>query len=240
MKKLVSLVLAVILAMTVCVSVLAAPNGFVESPSNQKGPEVIEGDGIVVTPFGDRDDLPDDVRQTLEDAYNSILNAENLGELSEALEDLANQLNVPIKNLVVSELFNISYENGKEDNEGKFTITLKDDSLGDFFALMKYEDGKWILVDDAKAFDNNKLSFTAGKLPSPFAIVVNSDGTTNSTDDQVPQTGDNSRVFGAVALCAGSVIALAGVYFIFKLLTCYKFTNKQIVFHNATPYDKIL
>ncbi len=216
MKKFVSIMLAVILAMTVCVSALAAPNGFVESPSNQKAPEVIEGDGIVVTPFGDRDQLPDDVREALEDAYNSILNADNLGDLCEALENLANQLGVPVKNLVVSELFELSYESGKQDEDGKYVVTLKDDSFKDFFALMKYENGKWILVDDAKLADGNKLSFTAGKLPSPFAVVVNPNGTGSDSDSQVPQTGDNSRVFGAVAVCAGSVIALAGVYFVFK------------------------
>lgn len=217
MKKLVSIVLAVILATTVCVSALAAPNGFVESPSNQKGPEIIEGDGIVVTPFGDRDELPDDVRDVLEEAYNSILNADNLGDLCEALEDLANELGVPVKNLVVSELFELSYENGEQDKAGNFVVTLKDDSFKDFFALMKYEDGKWVLIDDAKLGDGNKLSFTAGKLPAPFAVVVNPNGSNSGdADNEVPQTGDNSRVFTAVAICAGSVIALAGVYFVFK------------------------
>ena len=39
----------------------------------------------------------------LEAAYNSILNADNLGDLSEALEDLANELNVPVKFVGVGE-----------------------------------------------------------------------------------------------------------------------------------------
>lgn len=217
MKKLVSVLVAVILAATVCVSALAAPNGFVESPSNQTGPEIIDGDGIVVTPFGDRDDLPEDVREALEEAYNSILNADNLGELSEALENLANELGVPVQNLVVSELFELSYESGEQDSEGNFVVTLKDESFKDFFALMKYEDGKWVLVDDAKLGEGNKLSFTAGSLPAPFAVVINTDSANDGTaDNEVPATGDNTNVLSAVAICAVSVIALAGVYFVFK------------------------
>ena len=215
MKKLVSVVLAIVLAMTMCVSVLAAPNGFVESPSNQKGPEIVDGDGIVVTPFGDRDELPDDIREVLEEAYNSILNADNLGDLSEALEDLANELNVPVKNLVVSELFELSYESGEQGSDGKLTVTLKDDSFKDFFGLIKYENGKWVLIEDAKV-NGNKLTFTAGKLPAPFAIVVNPDGGDIGADDEVPATGDTTNVLGAVAICAASVVALAGVYFVFK------------------------
>lgn len=215
MKKLVSVVLAIVLAMTMCVSVLAAPNGFVESPSNQKGPEIVEGDNIVVTPFGDRDELPDDVRDALEEAYNDILNADNLGDLSEALEDFANELNVPVKNLVVSELFDLSYESGEQGSDGKLTVTLKDDSFKDFFGLIKYENGKWTLVEDAK-LNGDKLTFTAGKLPAPFAIVVNPDGGDIGADDEVPATGDTTNVLGAVAICAASVVALAGVYFVFK------------------------
>lgn len=215
MKKLVSVVLAIVLAMTMCVSVLAAPNGFVESPSNQKGPEIVDGDNIVVTPFGDRDELPDDVRDALEKAYNDILNADNLGDLSEALEDLANELNVPVKNLVVSELFDLSYESGEQGSDGKLTVTLKDDSFKDFFGLIKYENGKWTLVEDAK-LNGDKLTFTAGKLPAPFAIVVNPDGGDIGADDEVPATGDTTNVLGAVAICAASVVALAGVYFVFK------------------------
>ena len=215
MKKLVSVVLAIVLAMTMCVSALAAPNGFVESPSNQKGPEIVDGDNIVVTPFGDRDKLPDDVRDALEDAYNSILNVDNLGDLSETLEDLANELNVPVKNLVVSELFELSYESGEQGSDGKLTVTLKDDSFKDFFGLIKYENGKWTLVEDAK-LNGDKLTFTAGKLPAPFAIVVNPDGGDIGADDEVPATGDTTNVLGAVAICAASVVALAGVYFVFK------------------------
>lgn len=215
MKKLVSVVLAIVLAMTMCVSVLAAPNGFVESPSNQKGPEIVDGDNIVVTPFGDRDELPDDVRDALEEAYNDILNADNIGDLSEALEDFANELNVPVKNLVVSELFDLSYESGEQGSDGKLTVTLKDDSFKDFFGLIKYENGKWTLVEDAK-LNGDKLTFTAGKLPAPFAIVVNPDGGDIGADDEVPATGDTTNVLGAVAICAASVVALAGVYFVFK------------------------
>ena len=216
MKKLVSVLIALILALTVSLSVLAAPNGFVESPSNQTGPELIGGDNIVLTPFGDKDKLPDDVRDTLEDSYNSILNADNLGEICEALEELAKQVGVPVENLVVSELFELSYESGKEDNDGKYVVTLKDDTFEDFFALMKYEDGKWVLVDDAKTSDGNKLTFTAGELPSPFAVVINPNGGSGGDDSVVPPTGDSNNIFG-VAVAGGVALAtLTGVYFVFK------------------------
>lgn len=217
MKKFVSVLVALILAMTVCVSALAAPNGFVESPSKPGGPTIEEGDNVILTPFGDRDELPDDIRQALEEAYNTILNAGNLGDICEALEEIAKQIGVPVKNLVVSELFELTYESGEQGVDGKFVVTLKDDSFDDFFALMKYEDGKWIVVEDAKANDN-KLSFTAGKLPAPFAVVVNPDDANNggSQDDIVPPTGDNTNAVGAVIICIGSIVVLGGVYFVFK------------------------
>lgn len=216
MKKLISVVLVLILAVTLSVSALAAPNGFVESPTNQKGPDVVEGEGIVVTPFGDRDDLPEEVRQALEEAYNAILNAGNLGEISQGLSELAQTTGIPVQNLVVSELFDISPEDVQQGEDGKFHVTLKDDSLDDFFGLIQYVDGNWTLVEDAKVEDG-KLTFTATNLPSPFAIVVNPDSNNSGdSDDVVPPTGESDDIVRAVVIGGVSLVSLAGVYFVFK------------------------
>lgn len=215
MKKLISVVLALVLALTLSVSALAAPNGFVESPTNQKGPEVVEGEGIVLTPFGDRDNLTDEERKALEDAYNSILNADNLGEICEALDELAKQTGIPVEDLIVSELFNISPEDASDNGDGKYNVTLKDDSLGDFFALMQYVDGKWNLVGDAKVEDG-KLTFVATDLAAPFAIVVNPNGDDGNSDDIVPPTGEDNGMVTAIAIGGVSLVSLAGVYFVFK------------------------
>ena len=224
MKKFFSVCVALVLATILGVSALAAPSGFVESPSNKNNPVIVEGNNIVVTPFGDRDDLPEEIRQMLEEAYNSILNSDNLGDLCEGLEELANSTSIPVGNLAVSDLFELTFEDGTTNEDGSITVTLKDNNLDDFFGLIKYENGEWTMVEDA-VVTNNKLTFTPGNLPASFAIVVNKEATddngsdnngdinTDDNDSDVPPTGDSSDVATAAVV---SLVALTAVVFVSK------------------------
>ena len=62
MKKILALLLAVVMAFAVSVTVFAGPGQFVQSPSNNNAPELIEGENenedctakFVVTPYKDR------------------------------------------------------------------------------------------------------------------------------------------------------------------------------------------
>lgn len=170
MKKLLSVCL--VLVMVMCLGVTAlAEGGFVNSPSLNPAPEVEDGDStITITPYSERHNLSDAERQILEDAYNSISQADSLSDLNQNLNG----------DLAVSDLFHISSNSSKAQN-----LVLKADTLDNFKALMVYVDGKWELVD-ANVKDG-KLVFTAEKF-GPYAIVVNADGTKS------PQTGINEVV----------------------------------------------
>jgi len=167
MKKLLSVCL--VLVMVICFGVTAlAEGGFVNSPSLNSAPQ-LEGDDstVIITPYSERHTLPDAERKALEDAYESINQAESLSDLNEKLSG----------NLAVSDLFNISSNSSKAQS-----LVLKADTLDNFKALMVYVDGEWKIVD-AKIKDG-KLVFTANDF-GPYAIVVNTDGTKS------PQTGIN-------------------------------------------------
>lgn len=188
MKKLLSVCL--VLVMVICFSVTAmAEGGFISSPSLNPAPEVIEPtDGsIVVHSYSKRNELSEDKRNALEDAYNSIKSTNNLSDLNGALNG---------KNIGVSDLFNVGY-NGT-NAAGNHSVTLKADTLNNFVALMTYVNGEWKIVEGAK-IQNGNLVFTAKDF-GPYAIVVNTDGTKS------PQTGINET-----ANTQNSAIAVYGI-----------------------------
>ena len=166
MKKVLVLCLAVVMLFSFSMTVFAAPNGFVKSPTGQQGPVIVEGDDIIVTPFGDRDNLDDETKKKIEDAYDSIINADNLGDLNKELKSKAENLGVDVKHLAVSDLFDVEF-NGK----GLYSVTIKPETLENFVGLMRWDGDKWVFVKDAK-LNGNQLSFTLEES-AQFAIVVN-------------------------------------------------------------------
>jgi len=206
MKKLLSVCLALI--MVACFSVTAfAEGGFLNSPSLNPAPEVVEptDEGIEVTPYNDRDSLTDDEKKALEDAYDSIKNVDDVRDLNKDVADGNSS------NLAVSDLFNVGYEGN--NTSGSYSVALKSDTLNNFTSLMTYVNGKWEIVDGAKVQDG-KLMFTAKNL-GPYAIVVNTGDSTNS-----PQTGINETtttentslvVYGALM-----VVSACGALFMWR------------------------
>ncbi len=217
MKKILCICLTLIMVMGLSVSAFAAPGAFVESPSNNQAPELIEGKNesedceakLVITSYADRHTLPDELREKIEYAYKHIVETHDLGDLNEKLDQLAEKLGVDSKYLQISDMFDITfYDCDVHDQHGEFDIVLKPESLRNFVGLLHYTNNSWHLVEDAKVIGNGEhLHFTEDEF-SPFAIVVYN---TPEDDGQggAPGTGDTSNIAPYVIIMIASAAAIA-------------------------------
>ena len=189
MKKVFSIMLMVVMVLTITVSVNAAPGSFINSPSYNKTPIIVEFEcsddnwkgEIYITSFGDRNVLELIDREFFEDAYESIRNSGGVSALIPEISDIAANLNVSPDNLGISDLFHIGTS---ESTDGSFKIKLDAETIKNYIGLVYYEDGKWHVVEDAKV-EGGYLIFTS-QLPKAYAVVVD---TTNLPVD-APVTGD--------------------------------------------------
>ena len=213
MKKALVFCMTMVLVLSLSISALAIPGGFVSSPSGNRTPVLVtfkplDEDCIaqlIITIFGDRFDLPDDQRQPFEEAYNDIVNSDDLADLADDLKDLADKLGIDTDKLGVSDLFDLS-STGCDDHEGhkEYSVVLDADALEHFVGLIyKGDDGKWYLVDDAKVIDG-ELHFTAQGF-HPYAIVV------DTTEGDPSKTGDTNLILICGAVMAVSAAALVVV-----------------------------
>lgn len=198
MKKLI--VFALVLAMALAVPTAVLADSFISSPSNQNTPTT-EDEHITVTGYGDRDTLPDDVREDLESAYEDIKKADDVTDLTEDLKDVLKDAGVSPEDAAVSSLFDITTD---EESDGKVELT--SEQFEDFVALLYYDGEEWHVVEDAKA-DGKKLTFTS-KGDGVYAVVVSTD---NAPD--APPTGEALPV-GFIALAV--LFGAAGVCFFVK------------------------
>lgn len=182
MKKV--LVFALVLVMVLAVSTAALADTFVNSPSNNAAPTVVDvtttnadWDGeIIVTPYSERGTLPEDASEAFKAAYNSIKDAANVTELNEALATIAESLGIDVANLTVGDLFDVR---ATKEGMGAATITLSSETFKNFVALIHYVDGEWELVDNATV-DGTEMTFTTENF-SPFAVIVFTD---DASDDE--------------------------------------------------------
>lgn len=189
MKKIVTSVMVLALILSLGLSVFAAPGGFLVSPGTKPTPTLVDGsitdcDGdLVVTPYSERHDLPDDERDLLEDAYDQIRDHKDLSDLCADLEEIAKENKDNVKRYAVSELFNVGYEGcDAHDNHTDYKAVLKPQSTKNFVALMALVDGEWVIVENAKV-DGNHL-VVEGAYYGPYAIVV--DTGSGATGDSFP------------------------------------------------------
>ncbi len=216
MKKILVFLLTVAMLATLGVTAFAEPGNFLNSPSKNKAPELIEGENashectaeLIITPYADRHTLSDEKKAEIEKAYDMIVKTEDLTTFNDDFAKLVSDKNIPSDNLAVSDLFDVSYYSCEQHSDhGAFKITLKAETLEGFVALLHMRDGEWVLVDNAVA-DGDLLTFTVTDL-SPFAIVV---------DSNPPQTGDNFNWWIYVALMVVSAASLCVVGY--KLKKC--------------------
>lgn len=211
MKRVLSIFVAVVLMVSASFTVMAAPGGFISSPSGNLAPELVEFSSesedctatLVVTAYSDRETLPQEALEKIEKAYKEITNNVDLSKLCAGISEIAKEKNIPVARLAVSDLFDISYYDCDEhDEHGHFDITLKSESLEHFVCLLHLNGDKWEIVKDAKA-EGEHLVFDIEEL-SPFAIVV------DAGEDYVnpPQTGDNSHITLYVIVMIACVLAL--------------------------------
>ncbi len=228
MKKIILTCVVIVIAVSMSFSAFAATGGFISSPSGKKAPELISFSNssddceaeIIITAYGDRHELSEESRKQIEEAYLHIIGTQDITSLSEALAALAKERNVDVADIAVSELFDISATecNGHADH-GHFDITIKPESLNNFFALLHYYNGVWRVVDNAEVtHDGTHLEFDEYEF-SPFAIVVYTgedvlDTDSAPTTDDIGGGNDDSdggnvgKTIGIVIAC---VVVLASV-----------------------------
>jgi hypothetical protein len=214
MKKVLAICLMMVMLLGLTVNVFAAPDDFVKSPSGNRPPILIGFQPVdddctsilLITPFGDRQELPEAILRILEEAYKAILECEDLANLNADLSKYASDHNIDSSKLAISDLFNL-HTQGCDDhaNHNQFNIELNADTLNRFVGLMYMdEDGNWQWVKDAKV-NGNRLQFTA-VATAPYAIIV------DTTEGTPSKTGDSEIILLCAAVMAVSAIALAVVF----------------------------
>ena len=178
MKKILTIFMLSLLVFSLTFT--AHADDFVRSPSANRAPTLQFGgseehpceDPLIITAYGDRANLPEELKVELEKVYNDIKNSKNLAGLCPALKDLAKQLNIPTSNLAVSDLFDIRDVHGHV--EAEFDIVLKAEALENFVGLVHYNDGVYEFIEDAAVSEIDgelHLTFSTDGL-SPFMVIV--------------------------------------------------------------------
>ena len=203
MKKVLAICIMMVLVMSL--GFAASAEGFVSSPSSAQAPEIVDfkpaADDctarLVITPYGDKEELTDTLEKLLEKANGTVFATKDLTALNKDLATLASSSNIKGEDLAVSTLFDI-HVTGCDFHDGHvdFDVTLSADLLEHFVGLLHMnKNGEWELVKDAKVTNNGEhLQFSVESF-SPFAVVVD-------TSDLAPQTGDSSNIWIYVAVMA--------------------------------------
>ncbi len=218
MKKFLALCLAVIMVLTVSVTAFAAPGSFVQSPSANDGPQLIEGENesedctakIIITPYKLKHTLNKIALLAIEEAYRIISECKDLTTLNAQFKDFVKALGLNPIYLAVSDLFDIScYGCDNHDHHGAFRIKFSADTLKNFVGLLHYHNGEWEFVENAKVLaDGETLEFTVDEL-SPFAIVVD----TGAGSEISPETGSHEHVAFGIAVLGAVALAVTAVSF---------------------------
>jgi len=235
MKKLFSVLFAVLMLATCVLSVSAAENDFVPSIELKPGPGIVPGttedgtpsygeivmpDGtviplpegtIVITPIAKADSAAEEIEKALNEAYDKLVGSESLEDLIDNLKEVLGDIDSD--DLVITDLFHIDvtgeYEN-YIDEGGKLHITLS--ATEDLIAALIEKDGTWKALFGDSFIDNGDGTYTLvidGDGIYAFAKDVTSvDVDPDNPGQDSPTTGDNTYVYviGAVAF-----VMMAGV-----------------------------
>ena len=199
MKKTLSLCLALAMILSIGVASFAISNNFTQSPSVTKPDVEIEWENdedadtkVEDVSYGERDELSDEEKEIFEDAYESIVDAEDLGDLVPDLEDL----DIPTEDLGVSDLIYIDVEG---NDPGEITVTITPETIDNVVAVIQYIDGEWVVID-ATITDDGKIIIITDK-EGPIAIVVD-------TEAEAPGTSDNTMTYVLIGIMAVSAVVI--------------------------------
>lgn len=218
MKKALAICLALVIVVSAAMMVFAAPGGFVSSPSGNKAPVIItvsyeEGScepKVVVTPYSERESLENEKEEDMNEAYDEIAANKDLSALCSELSSIAESKNIPVSDLAVSDLFDVSaYHNVDHDYCGSITVKVSTETLRNFVALLHRDvDGTWEVVPNVIVdAEEGTLTFSADEF-SPYAIVVNADA------EDSPYTGTN--IYAPAIAMFVSAVSLVFVLFSMK------------------------
>lgn len=212
MKKILSVILAVVLVFALGVTVMANSN---QLPSPMGGSPrlvkfTVDGDCdaiLIVTPYAYRNTLPSELLAMIDEAYSILLSTEDYTKLCSGLKELAKKNDINPESISVSEIFDIRYENcvNEADHNG-FHITLESDALKGFVALVHYNGSSWEIID--ATVEGNDIYFYADDF-SPFAILVGEENEGSSSN--TPATSDAFNIILCVAvlvICAAAIVVL--------------------------------
>ena len=218
MRKIIAVCLMVIMLASLTLSVFSAPGGFIQSPSNNPAPEITEAINesedclgqLIITPYIDRDTLPEEDRIIIESIYKQVVENKDLSAIYEELANVAAKLDIDVKDLAVSDLFDIRLINCDiHDYHGHFNIKLKAETLQNFVCLLHYYNGEYHVVKDARVLEDGEHLVFSEKEFSPFLIVTN----TGEEDPDAPQTNDMFPIYVTVAAVSGlMLLGLAVAY----------------------------
>lgn len=211
MKKLLSVILAVMVIALTIVPVAAASDSFVPSIEMKEAPKIImqvdskgnevaaiiydkDGheiigvpeDAVIITPSSAADEASNAIKEALQAAQKQITNASSLSELTSEVLDFLNK-NYPelnVNDLVISQLFDIRLSDEYASylkDDAYFTIKL---DLGEsFLILLMLQNDNWSVGKDYK-LDGNALTLNL-KAPTQLALAKSDyspDGIKTNTD----------------------------------------------------------
>ena len=196
MKKIMVIGLVIIMCLSMGFTAFAANGGYIQSPTKNKAPSVVEVTGqelvITITPFAERNKLTGETAANFTEAHEDIVANKDISVLAPEVKAAAEKANVKVENLGISDLFDVS---ANKALTGEVTIKLNAETAKHFVALLHYHNDTWEVVDNATVKEN-VLTFSVKDL-SPFAIVVDREKATVTA----PLTGDNG-VASVVAMMA--------------------------------------
>lgn len=211
MKKIFVMCLTVIMLASLSITAFATGNNFVSSPSGNPAPVLVSFEAgtdackakLKITPYSERDTLDDEEKESIEKAFRQIAGQEDDKELAKLLKSIAKKNRLSKKDLAVSDLFNIGYENCDEHETAGhkgFTVTLEAETLKNILGLLYFDGSQWkeieILEHNA---DAGTITFYTEDFGT-FAFVVNK--------YLPPYTGDNSAANILVIVAAFSALTI--------------------------------
>jgi hypothetical protein len=135
---------------------------FYSSAENPGAPVVVTEEGepaVIATPFFEDISLVEKQCKELQDAYNAIVETEDLTELNEMLKAAAGDDEITVGN--------VFFLGSPAGIDKPIKVVLKDLSLEGYVGLLRYEDGDWAWVEAEIA--DNELSFVIDE-ENPYAM----------------------------------------------------------------------